>query len=135
VVTTPGIRLLRRATTGVVGGLLTLIGVVLLVLPGPGFVLIALGLAVLAREFTWAAKPLLLARQRARDGLDLVANRLGFAILDAAVALALVAVAVADLVVGLPLLDLVSDVFLILSGLFLVATVIYARVGTTTPRS
>lgn len=43
---------MKRFATAVVGGLLTVIGVILLVLPGPGFVVIAAGLAVLAREFT-----------------------------------------------------------------------------------
>jgi uncharacterized protein (TIGR02611 family) len=37
-----------------VGGTLIVVGVVLLVLPGPGLVLIALGVAVLATEFAWA---------------------------------------------------------------------------------
>ena len=37
-----------------VGGTLITVGVVLLVLPGPGLLLIALGVAVLASEFAWA---------------------------------------------------------------------------------
>jgi uncharacterized protein (TIGR02611 family) len=37
-----------------VGGSLIVVGVILLVLPGPGLVLIALGVAVLATEFAWA---------------------------------------------------------------------------------
>jgi uncharacterized protein (TIGR02611 family) len=37
-----------------VGGTLIVVGVILLVLPGPGLVLIALGVAVLATEFAWA---------------------------------------------------------------------------------
>jgi uncharacterized protein (TIGR02611 family) len=37
-----------------VGTALIVVGVILLVLPGPGLVLIALGVAVLASEFAWA---------------------------------------------------------------------------------
>lgn len=57
-------RTLRRVGVGVAGGLLIIVGVVLLVLPGPGLLVIAAGLAVLATEFTWASR--LLVRLRAR---------------------------------------------------------------------
>lgn len=118
---------MKRVATAVIGGLLTVIGVILLVLPGPGFVVIAAGLAVLAREFTWAKRPLDYALRRAREGMDQVARSWWFAALDALAGLALIAVAVVDLVVGLPLLDIVSDIFIIGSGLFLIGTVSYAR--------
>ena len=49
----------RWAGVAVVGGALIVIGVVLLVLPGPGLVLIALGVAVLASEFAWAESTLI----------------------------------------------------------------------------
>jgi len=45
---------LRWLGAAVAGSTLILVGVVLLVLPGPGLLLIALGLAVLATEFVWA---------------------------------------------------------------------------------
>ena len=38
----------------VVGGTVLLVGVAMLVLPGPAFVVIPLGLAILATEFVWA---------------------------------------------------------------------------------
>lgn len=44
------VRIIRIGT----GTFLVLIGVVLLVLPGPGILTIAAGLALLATEFTWA---------------------------------------------------------------------------------
>ena len=44
----------KRIITAIVGGTVVLIGVVLLVLPGPGLLVIALGLALLATEFAWA---------------------------------------------------------------------------------
>jgi Ca2+-transporting ATPase len=55
--------LLRRALIGVVGFTVVVIGVALLVLPGPGLVLIALGLAILATEFVWAQALLKKARE------------------------------------------------------------------------
>ena len=44
----------RIARIGAGTGLI-LLGLVLLVLPGPGIITIAAGLALLATEFTWAA--------------------------------------------------------------------------------
>lgn len=39
---------------GIVGGTVLLLGIVLLVLPGPAFLVIPAGLAILATEFHWA---------------------------------------------------------------------------------
>jgi hypothetical protein len=44
----------RKTIVGVVGGSILLAGFALLFLPGPAFVVIPLGLAVLATEFGWA---------------------------------------------------------------------------------
>ncbi|HSQ23021.1 MAG TPA: HAD-IC family P-type ATPase [Pyrinomonadaceae bacterium] len=55
--------LLRRALVGVIGFTVVLIGLALLVLPGPGLVVIALGLAILATEFVWAQALLRKARE------------------------------------------------------------------------
>jgi len=41
---------------GVIGFVLLAIGVALLVLPGPGLLVIAAGIAVLALEFPWAER-------------------------------------------------------------------------------
>jgi hypothetical protein len=117
----------KRIAIAVVGGGLTLFGVILLVLPGPGFVLIAAGLALLAREFPWAKRPLDYAMGKARDGLDQVSRNWFFATVDALTGLVLIAAGIVDLVVGLPVMEIVSDVTVIASGLFLLATVIYAR--------
>ncbi|HHY84154.1 MAG TPA: hypothetical protein GYA07_01270 [Verrucomicrobia bacterium] len=46
----------RRVVCGIVGGFLLFIGVALLFLPGPAFVVIPLALAVLAMEFAWARR-------------------------------------------------------------------------------
>ena len=44
----------RRIVIGVVGATVLLIGVVMLVTPGPALVVIPVGLAILSIEFTWA---------------------------------------------------------------------------------
>lgn len=45
---------IRKFLAASVGVVTLLVGVALLVLPGPGLVVILLGLAILATEFTWA---------------------------------------------------------------------------------
>lgn len=44
----------RRVVVFVVGVALVAVGVAMFVLPGPGIVVVLLGLAVLATEFVWA---------------------------------------------------------------------------------
>jgi uncharacterized protein (TIGR02611 family) len=51
-----GARPLRKALALIVGGAVLLIGIALLVLPGPAFVVIPAGLAILATEFDWARR-------------------------------------------------------------------------------
>jgi uncharacterized protein (TIGR02611 family) len=47
---------LFRVAFGIAGALITLGGVVMLVTPGPAFVLIPAGLAMLSMEFVWAER-------------------------------------------------------------------------------
>jgi tellurite resistance protein TerC len=56
------LRAARRMIVLVVGGTVLLVGVAMLVLPGPGLVVAPAGLAILATEFLWARR--LLARVR-----------------------------------------------------------------------
>jgi tellurite resistance protein TerC len=44
----------RRIVIGVVGATVVLIGVVMIVTPGPALVFIPVGLAILSMEFAWA---------------------------------------------------------------------------------
>jgi uncharacterized protein (TIGR02611 family) len=44
----------RRIAVAVVGGTVLLVGFALIVLPGPAFVVIPVGLAILGLEFAWA---------------------------------------------------------------------------------
>ena len=47
-----------RIVFAVAGGIVTLAGVAMLVTPGPAFVIIPIGLAMLALEFAWAERAL-----------------------------------------------------------------------------
>lgn len=46
----------RKGLVSAVGGLLLLIGIVFMILPGPGIPLVIAGLAVLGVEFHWARR-------------------------------------------------------------------------------
>ena len=58
-----GIRAARRVVIGVVGVTVILVGVALIVLPGPAFIVIPIGLGILAIEFEWARRWLRRARE------------------------------------------------------------------------
>ncbi|MBM4197287.1 MAG: hypothetical protein FJ197_09375 [Gammaproteobacteria bacterium] len=49
-----GYRIARRITIAVIGGTAALLGVLMIFTPGPGLLMIAGGLAILAIEFAWA---------------------------------------------------------------------------------
>lgn len=53
----------RRVIVGVVGGTVLLIGLALVVLPGPAFIVIPIGLAILSIEFAWARSWLIRVRR------------------------------------------------------------------------
>ncbi len=48
--------LIRKAFYSVVGVTILLIGIAMIVLPGPAFLVIPIGLAVLASEYAWARR-------------------------------------------------------------------------------
>ena len=58
-------RSVRRLIVLIVGVAVVLAGVLMLVLPGPGILVILLGLAILSTEFAWAERLLRHARERA----------------------------------------------------------------------
>jgi uncharacterized protein (TIGR02611 family) len=55
-----------RIAFGIAGAIVLLAGLVMLVTPGPAFVLIPIGLAMLSMEFAWAAVALDKALEQAR---------------------------------------------------------------------
>jgi uncharacterized protein (TIGR02611 family) len=74
------VRLLRRIAVTVVGTVILVVGIVLLVAPGPGLVVIALALAVFAIEYQWARRNLAAVRERARSAaLKAAASRVATA--------------------------------------------------------
>ena len=60
-------RRLRQTIVGVLGGTIVLLGLALIVLPGPFTLpLLVLGFAILGTEFAWAARAL----ERVKDGVE-----------------------------------------------------------------
>lgn len=69
-------RTARRVIVAVVGTTLLLLGLVMLIGPGPGVVVLGGGLALLATEFVWARVWLSRIKSAAERGADEVAYRL-----------------------------------------------------------
>jgi tellurite resistance protein TerC len=59
----------KRIAIAVVGGTVVLLGIIMIVTPGPGLVGIAVGLAILAVEFAWARRWLKRLRETISNGL------------------------------------------------------------------
>lgn len=58
------VRQAKRLVVTVVGFTLLAAGIAMIVLPGPAVVVIPVGLALLATEFVWARKLLLVVKER-----------------------------------------------------------------------
>jgi len=65
----------RRAVVTVAGVVVILAGLALCVLPGPGMLTVAAGLAILATEYDWARRLLHRVRHTARTTIDRAKNR------------------------------------------------------------
>lgn len=61
----PALRVLRKIAIAIVGVTVLAAGIALIVLPGPAFLVIPAGLAILATEFVWAARLLKRGKERA----------------------------------------------------------------------
>ena len=115
----PGLlRMVRRGAVTVVGATVLVAGLLMLVLPGPGLLGTAAGLAILATEYAWARKHVHHVRRRAHDVTALA----GASPLNTAVAIGFgavlltvgtVAVVAPDLI---PLVGVGVGVGLLLSG-------------------
>ncbi len=62
---TPAGRLFWRVIIGVIGGGVTVFGTLLLVIPGPGVLVLLAGLGILATEFAWAGRIMMHTKQMA----------------------------------------------------------------------
>ena len=71
----PSVRFAKRVVVSLVGGTVVLIGIALIVLPGPAFIVIPIGLSILATEFVWAKRWLKKARELAARAAAKVADR------------------------------------------------------------
>ncbi|OGU64881.1 MAG: hypothetical protein A2499_15460 [Stygiobacter sp. RIFOXYC12_FULL_38_8] len=62
---------LKRILIAIIGGTIVVIGLFMIVLPGPAFIVIPLGLSILATEFIWAKKMI----ARFKDQFDKLRNK------------------------------------------------------------
>src|SRR6187551_4130635 len=60
-------RIAKRIAIGLVGGSVLVVGVMMIVLPGPAFVVIPVGLGILSLEFAWARIWLKKVKSKAED--------------------------------------------------------------------
>lgn len=64
------IRVARKVVIAALGGSVLAVGVAMLVLPGPAFVVIPAGLAILGLEFAWARHWLRRAREQGQRAME-----------------------------------------------------------------
>lgn len=69
-------RVAKRIAIGLVGGSVLVVGLCMIVLPGPAFVVIPAGLAILGIEFAWARTWLKKVKARSQQVARGVANRM-----------------------------------------------------------
>jgi len=65
----------KRIAISVAGLVLLLLGLAMMVLPGPGILFIIAGLAVLATEYVWAQRMLNYTKQKAEQAKNRVLGR------------------------------------------------------------
>lgn len=58
---------IRRVVVAIAGGVVLVIGIAMIVLPGPAFIMIPAGLAILGLEFAWARVWLKKAKEKAKS--------------------------------------------------------------------
>ena len=71
----PALDLAYRLVVGVIGTAVVLAGIALIPLPGPGWLIVFAGLALLATEFAWAGRLLDFARSKVRGWTDWVTRQ------------------------------------------------------------
>ena len=69
------LNLVYRVAVGVVGAAVVLLGIALIPLPGPGWLIVFGGLALLSTEFAWAGRLLDFARSKVRGWTDWVTRQ------------------------------------------------------------
>ena len=71
----PVVNAAYRVGVGVVGAVVTAVGIVLIPAPGPGWLVVFLGLGILASEFAWAGRLLRYARRQVGRWTDWATRR------------------------------------------------------------
>lgn len=71
----PALSLAYRIAVGVLGTAIVLLGLVLVPFPGPGWLIVFLGLGILATEFAWAERLLDFGRSKFRAWLRWVGRQ------------------------------------------------------------
>jgi hypothetical protein len=67
----------KRVAVTIAGFLVLLAGAAMLVLPGPGILVIVAGLAILATEYVWAQRLLKVAKEKANQAKDAILRKKG----------------------------------------------------------
>jgi tellurite resistance protein TerC len=67
-------KLAKRIVVSIVGGTILLIGLIMLMLPGPGLVVIPIGLGILGLEYAWARIWLAKVKAKGSELVDAVNN-------------------------------------------------------------
>lgn len=120
--------IIKQVAHTVIGATLLLIGVVLLVLPGPGLILVVAGLAMLARAFPGLERHIAPLRARAvRAAEDSASSRWRVAGMIIVGVLLIAAGLVWSLVPSLPFGGWPTGSSVILSGLILFALLIHSH--------
>jgi uncharacterized protein (TIGR02611 family) len=65
----------KRVAVTIAGFAVLLAGIALLVLPGPGWLLIFIGLTILATQYVWAERLLTAAKRKAEQAKDVVLRK------------------------------------------------------------
>jgi uncharacterized protein (TIGR02611 family) len=65
-----GLKQVKKIIVGVIGFTILFIGILLLVLPGPAFIVIPIGLGILATEFLWARRILDKVKEKVKQGKE-----------------------------------------------------------------
>jgi Ca2+/Na+ antiporter len=125
------VRAARRTAVTVVGIGLLVTGVVLLVAPGPGLLVVALALFVLGTEYDWARRRYEFVRQRAQDLAERAVARRSSLAVSTGGGLAMVGAGVLLVVVEeLPFSGLGPGLTLSGGGVIVLATLLYAAMRT-----
>ncbi|MFN0282453.1 MAG: TIGR02611 family protein [Kineosporiaceae bacterium] len=82
-------RVAWKVVTGLVGTAVTVAGLIMVPFPGPGWLVVIVGLVILASEFAWAQRLLHVVRHRVRTWTDWIRRqslpvRIGVGLLTAA---------------------------------------------------